>query len=182
MYDWIYFSDPSICGSKSIYEGLTGNITSPGYPGNYSAGINCVWHIKVPVKYAVSITFDSFNLEHDKFCFFDSVEFFDGASVNSKSIRRVCGTTIPQNIRSSLGIITIRMKTDDTIESSGFVLRWNLTEPNYPRKQNLFFHVISSKNFFNAGIIILILARKTSHNQVLTKSLCRAEIFLKILI
>ena len=117
-----------------VYTTMSGNITSPGYPGNYSAGITCIWHINVPVKYAVSISFDVFNMEYDKQCFYDSVEFFDGGSVNSKSIRRVCGTAIPVGIRSSLNSITIKMKTDDTIESSGFILKWNYTEPNYPRK------------------------------------------------
>jgi len=125
-------NDPKICGSKLLYTTMSGNITSPGYPGNYSAGITCIWHITVPVKYAVSISFDVLNMEYDKQCFYDSVEFFDGASVNSKSIRRVCGTTIPVGIRSSLNSITIKMKTDDTIEHSGFILKWNYTEPNYP--------------------------------------------------
>lgn len=118
---------------QRVYSGLSGNLSSPGFPGNYSAGITCIWHIKLPVKYAVSIKFDMFSLELDKFCFFDSVEFFDGASVNSKSIRRVCGTEVPVGVRSSLNVLTIKMKTDDTIESYGFRLRWNFTEPNYPR-------------------------------------------------
>ena len=112
---------------------MNGNITSPGHPGNYSAGITCVWHIKVPIKYAVSISFDTFSLEYDKRCLFDSVEFFDGASVNSKSIIRICGKNPPSGIRSSMNYLTIRMQTDGTVESSGFVLRWNYTDPTYPR-------------------------------------------------
>ena len=133
-FNQTFISDPQICGSKVLYEGMNGNITSPGYPGNYSAGITCVWQIKVPVKYAVTIQFDTFNMEYDKRCLYDSVEFFDGASVNSKSIIRICGTNPPNGIRSSLNYLTIRMKTDGNIESSGFVLKWNYTDPNYPRK------------------------------------------------
>ena len=112
-------------------------MTSPGYPGNYTTHINCIWHIKVPIKYAVSITFDMFNFEHDKRCLFDSVEFFDGPSINSKSVGRFCGTSKPIGVRSSLNVLTIRMKTDDTIESMGFSLRWNFTEPILPRKFQL---------------------------------------------
>eukprot|EP00795_Rhopilema_esculentum_P000935 gene935-10691_t len=125
-------SGPSFCGSKVVYEGLSGNMTSPGYPGNYSAGISCVWHIKVPVKYAVEVTFDAFHLESDKRCLFDSVEFFDGSSTNSKSIGKFCGSSKPIGVRSSLNTLTIKMTTDNTIESFGFALSWNYTDPNFP--------------------------------------------------
>ena len=112
-------------------------MTSPGYPGNYSAGISCVWHIKVPVKYAVEVTFDMFHLERDKRCLFDSVEFFDGSSTNSKSIGKFCGSSKPIGVRSSLNTLTIKMTTDNTIESFGFALRWNYTDPNFPRNSVL---------------------------------------------
>lgn len=125
-----------------VFEAISGNLTSPGYPGNYSSDFTCVWHIKVPVKYAVKIDFDMFNLETDKKCLFDKVEFFDGAGTHAKSLGKFCGTTKPTGIRSSRNVLTVKMVTDASIIGRGFLLRWGLTHPTPPRKSDFLFCVL----------------------------------------
>eukprot|EP00794_Sanderia_malayensis_P007229 gene7229-8037_t len=127
----IKYNDPSICGSTRVFESMSGNLTFPA-TGNYSALIRCVWHIKVPVKYAVAIAFDFFELEYDRKCYFDRLEFFDGSGTQAKLLGKFCGTNKPIGIKSSMNTLTIQMTTDDTIEKGGFRLKWSLTASTPP--------------------------------------------------
>ena len=95
----------------------------------------------VPIKYAVKISFSDFQLEYDKSCFFDSVEFFEGGyTTASASLGRYCGLVKPTNVRSKMNIMTIKFSSDLSVNYKGFNLSWNLTDPIYPRKSDSVMH------------------------------------------
>lgn len=51
-----------------------GSIKSPGYPGNYPPGRDCVWHIRTSAELLITFTFGTLSLEHHDGCGKDYLE------------------------------------------------------------------------------------------------------------
>jgi len=54
------------CGGS--FSGSAGQLTSPGYPGNYEANLDCVWTIRGPAGHFFTITFDALSLQYSSNC------------------------------------------------------------------------------------------------------------------
>ena len=52
------------CG-QTEYQEDEGEITSPGYPGNYGNNLNCVYNIRVPAGLDVEVTIADLQIEND---------------------------------------------------------------------------------------------------------------------
>lgn len=63
------------CGGLLI--GTYGSIKSPGYPGNYPPGRDCVWNIITPPGMLITFTFGTLSLEHQDDCSKDYLEVSD---------------------------------------------------------------------------------------------------------
>ena len=61
----------SACGGT--LTSLAGAIQSPNFPNNYTNGLSCIYVIK-PNSKGVTLTFTSFDLEHESACGYDYVE------------------------------------------------------------------------------------------------------------
>lgn len=87
--DNVHNFDLRLTGSEGILESpLT----------YYPPGLLCEWLITVPEGQSVELIFERFQL--DPGCR-DYVEVGDGMSLSGTSLGKYCGTTIPENVRSS---------------------------------------------------------------------------------
>ena len=121
-----------------------GIITSGSFDrqNNYPPLQNCIWSIRVPPGFRISLSILHFDLERgrDNVCPYDRVEFWDGnfipddasAEIASKSfenssveISELCGFFPRKDpIVSTGSSMTIKFVTDAVVQRSGFCFKW----------------------------------------------------------
>ena len=97
-----------------------GTITSPNYPNNYPNRANCAWKITVPLGFRVQLTFDSFRLESNSRCRYDSVQLHNGPSDLSPLIGKYCGAIKPPVASSDGRSMYVRFRSDGSGSYKGF--------------------------------------------------------------
>ncbi|XP_068702491.1 adhesion G protein-coupled receptor B3-like isoform X2 [Montipora foliosa] len=108
-----------------------GEITSPRFPRNYSTGVNCVWFLSAPVNHTVKLTLKEFQLEEDKKCFYDYMEFYNGKDITNKDNligNRLCGNHSGDIIKSSGQNLSVVFNSDKSETSKGFRAVWSTEE------------------------------------------------------
>lgn len=65
---------PLILECGGALTGTYGSIKSPGYPGNYPPGRDCVWSIITSPGLLITFTFGTLSLEHHDDCSKDYLE------------------------------------------------------------------------------------------------------------
>uniref|UniRef100_A0AAY4AAR8 Suppressor of tumorigenicity 14 protein homolog n=1 Tax=Denticeps clupeoides TaxID=299321 RepID=A0AAY4AAR8_9TELE len=109
--------------NKYENEGTKG-FTSPNFPFNYPALINCVWDIEVPVGKRVKVVFTRFVLSDSKSCVADYVE------INNE---KICGTRHSNKVFTSLtNHMTVKFTSDRSLVDQGFSAQFEAFEPNNP--------------------------------------------------
>ncbi|XP_070174698.1 uncharacterized protein [Littorina saxatilis] len=111
---------PFADGCGGTYTLLTGTITSPNFPNNYTNNLNCSYVFTAPVGYRVTINFIYFDLEITPLCQFDNVEIRDGDSESDGLIGRLCNISVPHARRSFGNRVLLKFVTDATVTRSGF--------------------------------------------------------------
>lgn len=108
------------------HETVGGNITSPLFPGSYPTGIRCLWILEAPVNHTVKLSLEEFQLEKDKKCFYDYMEFFDGNTTDEKHLLgdRMCGSRSPLIFESSGQMLSIVFNSDKSVTFRGFRAEW----------------------------------------------------------
>ncbi|XP_076436087.1 cubilin-like isoform X2 [Babylonia areolata] len=139
-----FLSDPGCVWSTS---NLTGTVQSLNFPNNYPDNQNCVYTIRAPSGYQVTLTFTDFDLEVEEECGYDYLEIRDGGQT-SPILGRHCGASPPAPVRSSGSRMWIRFKTDSSVTKRGFKatfisvsgcgwattgLSGTVQSPNFPR-------------------------------------------------
>ncbi|XP_006811744.1 dorsal-ventral patterning tolloid-like protein 1 [Saccoglossus kowalevskii] len=101
------------------------HIQAPGYPENYPPLQECKYSIIGKEGYKVRVEFEEFYLERrsNSICFYDYVEFFDGASEEDHHLGRFCDQTFPSPVVSTTNKMLIIFVSDDAIEPGTFVAR-----------------------------------------------------------
>lgn len=97
-----------------------GTLYDSGGLNNYQDDTEVSVTIAPPGALNVSLSFVSFNFEYS----YDYLRIYDGPSTNSTLIGEYTGSSIPPNIVSSGGSITIRQSSDVYVTESGFELNW----------------------------------------------------------
>ena len=110
------FSDT--CGG--VLTGLSGIISSPGYPREYSNSADCSWTIHVSNSTVVSLVFLDFQLENNEGCNFDFVALFDGPTVSHRHLGNFCGGDPPPNTVTTSNQLLVVFKSDFNIGGRGF--------------------------------------------------------------
>ncbi|PAA79380.1 hypothetical protein BOX15_Mlig017005g4, partial [Macrostomum lignano] len=108
----------SICGGYRISD--EGQISSPNYPSAYRGDKECIWKIEVPNGYSVALKFFSFELETHTQCVYDFVEVLEGWSQDGVSLGKFCGETVPKPVKSTGNRMTVRFKSDNSVNKIGF--------------------------------------------------------------
>ncbi len=104
-------------------SGLSGNLTSPGYPNNYAENLLCSWNVTVDNKFRIEIDFPVFEIEAGVGCLYDYVLIRDGLTANSPVLGKICHVN-PQTILSTRSSVLIQFVSDMSVGKRGFYLRW----------------------------------------------------------
>lgn len=107
-----------MCGG--VLTGLSGVISSPGYPQEYSNNADCSWAIHVSNTSVVTLVFLDFQLENNEGCNFDFVALFDGPTVTHRHLGKYCGADKPPNIITTSNQLLVVFKSDFNIGGRGF--------------------------------------------------------------
>uniref|UniRef100_A0A673LGJ5 CUB and sushi domain-containing protein 3-like n=1 Tax=Sinocyclocheilus rhinocerous TaxID=307959 RepID=A0A673LGJ5_9TELE len=108
------------CGGH--FKGETsGRILSPGYPFPYDNNLRCTWVVEVDSGNIISLQFLAFDTEASH----DILRVWDGPPENEMSLREVSGSLLPENIHSTLNMVTIQFETDFYISKSGFAMEFS---------------------------------------------------------
>ena len=109
----------SICPTREI-TASSGQITSPNYPRNYSANIDCTLTLKQPLDTNFTFTFAKIDIEEkdDTFCY-DHLEISDTV---------YCGTITPAPLVTGFNVVKLTMVSDNVVEMAGFDLRFTTVQ------------------------------------------------------
>uniref|UniRef100_A0A3Q1JHX3 CUB domain-containing protein n=1 Tax=Anabas testudineus TaxID=64144 RepID=A0A3Q1JHX3_ANATE len=111
-------SSLDMCGG--VLTGLSGVITSPGYPQEYSNNADCSWAIHVSNTSVVTLVFLDFQLENNEGCNFDFVAMFDGPTVTHRHLGKYCGADKPPYTVTTSNQLLVVFKSDFNIGGRGF--------------------------------------------------------------
>uniref|UniRef100_W5N761 Procollagen C-endopeptidase enhancer a n=1 Tax=Lepisosteus oculatus TaxID=7918 RepID=W5N761_LEPOC len=116
-----HVDEHQFCGGKLTKS--QGSVKTPNWPEkDYPAGISCSWHIIVESNMVIEVTFDKFDLEHDSYCRYDYVAFFNGGeSDDSRRIGKYCGDIAPGTIVSNGNELLVQFVSDLSVTSDGFM-------------------------------------------------------------
>lgn len=107
-----------MCGG--VLTGLSGIISSPGYPLEYSNNADCSWTVHVSNQSVVSLVFLDFQLENNEGCNFDYVALFDGPTITHRHLGNYCGNEKPPNTITTSNQLLVVFKSDFNIGGRGF--------------------------------------------------------------
>ncbi|XP_056401091.1 embryonic protein UVS.2-like [Hyla sarda] len=93
-----------------------GSFTSPGYPNNYGANLNCVYTIAAPAGKTISLSFSDFHLEDSPFCIYDNIKWLDG----TVSKGPFCGDRNPFVINTKSNTMKLTFHSDEFDQNKGF--------------------------------------------------------------
>ncbi|ELT94437.1 hypothetical protein CAPTEDRAFT_224894 [Capitella teleta] len=113
-----------IASCNQTYSESSGQILSPGWPGNYPHLSNCQMLIEAPSGYSVSLYFHIFSLESHEQCAFDDLQVFNGSSDTGPLLFTLCGPTLPSPIFTPSNALLLRFTSDDSLAQSGFHLTY----------------------------------------------------------
>ncbi|XP_036131390.1 cubilin [Molossus molossus] len=117
------------CGG--VLTGTYGSITSPGYPGNYPPGRDCVWRVITSPGLVITFTFGTLSLEHHDDCSRDYLEIRDGPLSQDPVLGKFCTTRSVPPLRTTGPFARIHFHSDNQINDQGFHITY-LTSPLDP--------------------------------------------------
>ncbi|XP_006159809.2 LOW QUALITY PROTEIN: cubilin [Tupaia chinensis] len=115
------------CGGK--LTGTYGSIKSPGYPGNYPPGRDCVWSIITTPGLLITFTFGTLSLEHHDDCSKDYLEIRDGPLRQDPVIGKFCTTLSIPPLQTTGPFARVHFHSDTHISDQGFHITY-LTSPS----------------------------------------------------
>ncbi len=172
----------------NTYTSCSGTLYDDGGPFlNYSNNTEGVAVIQPAGAAQIILSFVSFDMENN----FDSLLIYDGPTTASPIIGAFTGNTVPGQVSSSGGSVTIRQKTGGSVDGPGFELNWNcnlvgISEFNngsddyvvYPNPTSNIINIKSTtENNLNITEILLI---NTMGQVVIQKQLKSTNNFLQI--
>nr|XP_005306049.1 low-density lipoprotein receptor-related protein 12 isoform X2 [Chrysemys picta bellii] len=131
------------CGdSPEQIRAPSGVITSPGWPFEYPAKINCSWYIHANPGEIITISFQDFDVQGSRRC---SSDWLTIGTYKNVEGYRACGSSIPSPYISSQDHVWIRFHSDDTISRKGFRLAFFAGKSDEPRCDCNQFHCANGK-------------------------------------
>ncbi|OPJ83749.1 low-density lipoprotein receptor-related protein 12 isoform A [Patagioenas fasciata monilis] len=120
----------------------SGTITSPGWPSEYPARINCSWYIRAKPGEIITISFQDFDVQGSRRC---SSDWLTIGSYKNMEGYRACGSSIPSPYISSQDHVWIRFHSDDSISRKGFRLAYFAGKSDEPSCDCDQFHCANGK-------------------------------------
>ncbi|XP_067930809.1 cubilin-like [Watersipora subatra] len=130
------------CGAD--LTGPSGTFLSPNYPTTYNRNAECYWTITVSQGSSIILFMVDFDIENHNTCQYDYVEVIEGLHTG-QSIAKLCGSTLPQPVRSQGNTMTVKFRSDSSLGGKGFHAAYSADCQN--RVLNYSSGVIESPNF-----------------------------------
>ncbi|KAK6644342.1 hypothetical protein RUM43_000609 [Polyplax serrata] len=117
------------CGGR--FFGLSGTVSSPGYPSNTRKNSLCRWDIVIPSGLEEVIQFSVFDIGPSNTCNTDYIEFYEviGDSGAETFLSRFCGKDNPAVIRSTADVLVIKYATSLHNGGTGWQLEFRALTP-----------------------------------------------------
>ncbi|XP_040824205.1 cubilin [Ochotona curzoniae] len=110
------------CGGQLI--DTYGSIKSPGYPGNYPPGRDCIWTIVSSPSLLITFTFGTVSLEHHDDCSKDYLEIRDGPLPQDPVLGKFCSTGSVQPLQTTGPFARIHFHSDSQTSDKGFLITY----------------------------------------------------------
>ncbi|KAM6185237.1 adhesion G-protein coupled receptor G6 [Rhynchocyon petersi] len=102
--------------SKTDLSSPSGTFSSPCYPSEYPNSQTCLWTLRAPTGYIITITFTDFDFEEAPNCIYDSLSIDNGESQT-----KFCGATAKGlSFNSSANEMHLSFSSDFSIQKKGF--------------------------------------------------------------
>jgi len=115
------------CGGNLTVTDTFTQLTSPGYPYGYANNLDCIWTLITAVGRSIVIQFTNMSLEAHSYCSYDYVSIAEGSMdlTGTNQLGKFCGAVVPPNpIQSSTNLVMVRMRTDSSVNRTGFALNY----------------------------------------------------------
>ena len=110
-----------------------GVISSPNFPGTYPNNFTNTYTIQVDAGQVIRLEFEAFNIEFEKnACNYDSLTISE-TKPNEKArtlMAKHCGDILPPVIISTTNKVDLMFKTDGSVTSTGWSVKWTAITPN----------------------------------------------------
>ncbi|XP_019641868.1 PREDICTED: cubilin-like [Branchiostoma belcheri] len=116
------------CGNMSVLTGSSGNLTSPGYPGNYPNNAAACWLITVSSDMIVVIRFPAFNVENAHNCVYDSLVVHDGLNDTAPVLETLCGPSARPVFTTGNSAFLV-FTSDGSVTEAGFLATFTAEDP-----------------------------------------------------
>ncbi|KAM9333329.1 LOW QUALITY PROTEIN: cubilin [Pholidichthys leucotaenia] len=113
--------DGTQTGCGGVLTTHSGGLSSPNYPLPYHPNIECYWSIRTSQGSLLRLSFSDFHLETTTSCSYDYLAVYDGNSSSASELAKLCGSQLPNPINSSSNELYIKLRTDNSISTGGFL-------------------------------------------------------------
>ncbi|XP_034427678.1 cubilin [Hippoglossus hippoglossus] len=113
--------DGSQTGCGGTLATASGAFSSPNYPLAYHPNAECYWNIRTNQGSQLLLSFSDFHLESSSSCSFNYLAVYDGNNSSAPELAKLCGNQLPSIINSSTNQLYIKLRTDSSISSGGFL-------------------------------------------------------------
>ncbi|XP_056147825.1 deleted in malignant brain tumors 1 protein-like [Lampris incognitus] len=103
----------------------SGSFTSPYYPSYYHDNAYCVWQLTTSYGQRIHLSFTEVQLEHCCTC--DYITIYDGSSIYSPSLGKVCDNQDLNEFQSSSNYMTVVFQSDSAMVGRGFKAEFTST-------------------------------------------------------
>ncbi|XP_038136532.1 cubilin-like, partial [Cyprinodon tularosa] len=120
-----FYTSFLIPGCGGTLTTASGGLSSPNYPLPYHPNAECYWNIRTSQGSLLQLSFSAFHLESSSTCAFDYLAVYDGNSSSSAELAKLCGSALPGLINSSSNQLYIKLRTDSSINTGGFLASYS---------------------------------------------------------
>ncbi|XP_061601115.1 deleted in malignant brain tumors 1 protein [Cololabis saira] len=113
-YSYCAATTPEPCGG-SLFG--SGTFSSPNHPNYYNDNAYCVWHLRSAHDQRIFLAFTYLQLENCCNC--DYISVYDGPSVGSRLLGKVCNDSL-SSFSSSSNHMTVVFRSDRSVVGRGF--------------------------------------------------------------
>ena len=106
---------------------LTGEVTSPNYPGNYTNNLEKTETLQVEEGLILSLQFTAFDIESHSTCGYDHLTITDGDGTTL--MEKSCGSSLPADIISTSNIVKLVFSTNFVNTRPGWSVSWSAVTP-----------------------------------------------------
>jgi len=115
--------NPNCIGTTTNLTSQSGTFADGSASTNYANNTDCSWLIQPTNATAITLSFSDFNTELN----YDGVIVYDGANNTAQVLGQFSGTSIPNSVTSTGGIMYVEFLSDPTVRGQGWTANYTST-------------------------------------------------------